>query len=1118
MQVSLSLPLVFSFDVGHSSIGWSVIASDGKPQSDPDIIDCGVVLFQKDSCLASKRRQYRRMRRNIRATRQRIARLKTLFAAKGILPVSKMDKPGHMAPFFLAARCLRKRQVLTAEELWHVLRWYAHNRGYDGNSRWSREEVNDEDTEKQKNAIGLMEQYGTSGMAETITAMLSLDLDTSEPYMHLETPAYRVANAAFPRRVVEDEVERILAAHQGVVHGLDDEAVRLIAGRNELSLESRQKLKELGIKHLPKRYEGNLLFGQLVPRFDNRIIARCPMTWAKVYDEAIQDGRTQAEAKKQADKYAKVPSKKSPSFLRYRFARVLANIRADGRPLSSELRNELFEAAQAKGSITPREIHQTISTRLGDVQTNVANYFELHPDGKESLVLDPARDFARKATEVSQNPLYSFYSSFPEELKRWCLSRWGKGKTISLAECLAMMEKHGEDTADLSQAMEQTLRGQETSKKKSYRSVGELAARRFGPVYPTGRASYAKPVLDQVVAEVLEGYDPSKPAHSEQHPDGEKKRQDGVLYALLNPESRVTELTRYRTMDELTNNHLVRHRMLILSRLVDDMVKQYAGGNPSRVSRAIVEVGREVSQFSGMTAKEIQAELNHKLRDFKAAVLYLQTYAPDLKLTGGLIRKCRIAMDMNWTCPFTSYRYTPYDLRGMEREHIIPYSNVKMNALHALVLTLPAVNKMKDKRTGLQFVQEDAGKPVPGHSNLCILTPNIYKKLVEKLDEKGHGDDRRRKKARKSLLMVDKIDPSNEREQDFTPGHLTQSSHLMKLAARTLKLALPEAVVSHIPGPVNAEIRKAWQTLGCLAAVAPDIIVHETKTMLPKDEIRSITHMHHALDAMNLAVAWHYIPGFANGALWLALLKRRKNEDDRKNLRQYKLIKVNDDNSTLIVDLPESVKRKMGECLRRERVMQHIPADRSGAITAETTWRILSIEGEGEEAVARLRQRTSTVENGVRKRERKPEMLVKAQKVLGAKSKGGDSKLQNIKGGIMIEGNFGIALDPVPTMIVHRQVHQQLETLRQQNGGIMPRIIRPYSLIRLTGQGEKDGVWIVRSLKATKRSGLLLDLSRPSSIRLESKNRNAWINVSVNSLMKKGLELCQMTYTGNCQQ
>jgi CRISPR/Cas system Type II protein with McrA/HNH and RuvC-like nuclease domain len=82
--------LELAFDVGHSSIGWAVLQNN--PQL--ELKGCGAVIFRPDDCLASKRRDYRRQRRHIRSTRQRIKRMKALLLHLSVLTQTQLDKPG----------------------------------------------------------------------------------------------------------------------------------------------------------------------------------------------------------------------------------------------------------------------------------------------------------------------------------------------------------------------------------------------------------------------------------------------------------------------------------------------------------------------------------------------------------------------------------------------------------------------------------------------------------------------------------------------------------------------------------------------------------------------------------------------------------------------------------------------------------------------------------------------------------------------------------------------------------------------------------------------------------------------------------------------------------------
>jgi CRISPR-associated endonuclease Csn1 len=220
------MAITLSFDIGYASIGWCVLSAE-RTQKDPDILGTGVVTFPTDDCLASKRRDLRRTRRHIRSTRQRIERMKGWLVQQGVLSREDLDRPGHPAPFLLAAAALQGHRTLTAWELWTVLRWYAHNRGYDGNSLWSRDETNDDDTEKETNAKALMTEYGTPTMAETVCKCLGLDPADHATRISSALP-YKTLNAAYPRETVYQEVGKILCKHTGVIPNLDTETVRFL--------------------------------------------------------------------------------------------------------------------------------------------------------------------------------------------------------------------------------------------------------------------------------------------------------------------------------------------------------------------------------------------------------------------------------------------------------------------------------------------------------------------------------------------------------------------------------------------------------------------------------------------------------------------------------------------------------------------------------------------------------------------------------------------------------------------------------------------------------------------------------------------------------------------------
>ncbi len=994
--------LTFSFDIGYASIGWAAL------QETPEVkvAGTGVVLFPSDECLASKRRQYRRMRRTIRSRRQRIDRIGKILEHHGVITHEQRLQLGHPAPFVLAARALSGKIQLSGLEVWHLMRWYAHNRGYDGNVGWSKNDPSrvdeqNEDTEKVEAAKARMKEFGTSTMAETLVRILELKGEKIA-----STRAFKSLNMAFPRDVVCEEVQRLLAAST-----LPEKVRALIM---EDASEHIAELAECGVR-LPRRYQGSILFGQLIPRFDNRIIARCPITWAKEYADAKAEGMDEKQAKAKADKYAKVPNADSREFYEYRFARILANIRVEGRPLPAEQRRQLMDKARECGKFNKTSFREAVRSVTGGAKDNLYNFFQVHPDSEKALVIVPP------------------------------------------------------------------------SKKEK----------------ATGRAPYARPVLRQVVEEILRGEDATRPARSLEHPDGEDKAQDGVLYALLDPNSEVSRVQAVRRVEDMSNNHLVRHRMLIFKRLLLDMIKKYADGDPTQVKRFCIEVGRELSEFSGMTSYDIKMELGKRMKNFNDAVKHLNDNAPDLPLSAGLIRKCRIAMDLGWTCPFTGKKYGAYDLPKLQREHVVPFANRHSNAMASLVLTWPEVNKMKGKRTGLQFVTEEGGREVLG-MNATIVTKKRYEDFVTKLDTKGAPDDMRRKKRRKQLMLVDALPKSSEREENlgFTDGLMTQSSHLMKIAAHVARGVCKKAQVAMIPGSVTAAVRASWNAWSALAEVCPSIRGGAGR-LLDKEAIRGITHLHHALDASVLGLIPLLIPAGTNGMVWQALALRHLTERQVEQLRQLggrKVFKLDQDRRLHLDPLPDDVRRSLAAALKEERVVTHVPADMSGARLEETTWGVLGKEN----GKIKLRQRSIQQVHPDGARQRKVEEKNVAELKLLGITPAGTSKLKSIGGARIISENYGLALTPVPVVIPHHDVYRRLRQL-SQNGHLRFQVLRVGQLIKVEGYHKppRNRVWRVASVKNSKK-GLKLDLQAPSSSRkIGDKCSDNWREVLLKTLQTK---------------
>jgi hypothetical protein len=1066
--------LELAFDVGHSSIGWAVLQSrtgdvpvsikqNAEPSPRVNILGCGVVTFGADDCLASKRRDYRRQRRHARSTRHRIAQMEKLLVHLKVLSADQLKQKhqqagGSAVPWFLAARVLAsngdKKHLLDWEQLWDVLRWYAHNRGYDGNRRWSAQEAEaqEQDTEKEKNANALMAQHGTQTMAETFCKVLGLD-----PLGEKQSSAanFKRLNAAFPRLIVEKEVRRLLELHQKKLPVINDAFLK--------SLFDDWHAADVPDLKLAARYQGGLLFGQLVPRFDNRIISICPITGEKV------------------------PSKNCPEFLKFRWAMTLANIRVAGakekelRPLTGDERKKINAVMESEGALTPTELKKAIREMPGCERNNLETML-MHPDAKDALLLDPIQKLVRG------DKLKMLWPTFSPRVQKRARDLWLRGKPVTLERICGIAQKLGESLTEFEAELNKIADAANTKRGKKESSFNREALLREPLTIKKldGRAAYARPLLVRAYAEIMAG----------KHP----KENGNCL--------EVTEAMRQaqleKQIDQQTNNHLVRHRLLILERLLKDLIAEpaYANGDKSRVTKCTIEVNRDLREMSGKSAKEIQQDLGRRLANHHGVAAKLEkdldgrTFnGQPIQITAGLIRKARIAEDLGWTCPYTSKTYDALDLvsRQVDKDHIIPRSLRPSDSLDSLVITFSEVNKMKGQRTALQFVSDEQEKVVDGMPQLSIVSITRFKKWTEGLETfKGHDDDKRRKKKRKELLLLQSYE-----EKGFTPRDLTVTSQLVRLGAQNIKktfagIEKPPAVVS-LPGSVTGAVRKGWNLLGCLALAAPQV-KEADGSIKNKTDIRNVTHLHHALDACVLGLASHYLPN--NGGLWEVMIKRNPNDADKAVLRSTGFFDFDSQGRFGLTELPETLKEQIRHRLAEKRVVQHVPADMSGMRVEENTRGITGIK----DGRVFLRQQSRDAKTGKLSIKETEE---NASKIIGLKP----GKLTPQKGARVITDNFGVAIldhaaegEEKFVIIPWHKVWPKIQELKARNAGKQPRLLRNGMLIRIAGltgkQAGKNSVWRVFSVKQSKK----LDLGSSDRVVMEDKGLGVWREVSLETL------------------
>ncbi len=1042
-------------DVGHDSIGWCVTRTFPGNERFLAIPGTGVVLFPADDCLANSRRAFRRQRRHIRATRQRIARMKSMIFALGVMTEAELSKNLTAAPWKLAAEALSCGKLLSWPELWCVLRWYAHNRGYDGNilaSAKNRQEGDADDIKKNAASHDMMAKFGTSTMAETMCRFLGVDPHGDK----ISSREYFKGNkVSFDRNVVVKEVSRILEAHKGKLQGLTDDFIHTLVAdpltdKNFLRFQSGLPFR------IQNRYWGGVLFGQLAPRFDNRIIGNCPVSGKKL------------------------PSKSSAEFLAFRWAMMLANVRVgdDGRGLTPDEIARLNKEVARVGGFTKGEFKKLLKDVTGESAGNVDALLTT-PEADASLVRFPGVYALAKR---------GLRGVLDDKTFRKLANTLFRGKRLTISEIAASVEDDATRTSILALADPKSQKGK--GKKKS---LEVLLSESIKADLPTGRAPFAKDVMAEAVRAVYSGKDP--------------REKGGVLYRDCTNEDVIKE----QDIDAETNNHLIRHRVKILLRLLKDIVHDYAENNPAQVAQITIEMARDLKDLSGMTNKQIESDLRDRTRQHQVAAKKIAKHLgiEERLVSPGLIRKVRIAEDMDWKCPYTGVAYDIQDIVSksdgepgcVDKDHVLPRSERATDSLDSLVLTYREVNEMKGARTGLQFVRECAGMRVPGRSNLVILGESAYKSFVDGLKVFGHDDDRKRQKRRKQNLLRLKSDDAG-----MTEGMLTRTSYITTMAMKAIRGyfagcgRMPEIVA--IPGRVTAMLRNQWNILGILAEV-DDRVKDKDGRLRLKQDIRGITHMHHAVDAITLGLAATFIP--RNGTFWATMCKRRVKNDEKAMLSFAGIFRFSVYNEPQLVELPSYLRAAIRDALAEQRVVVHQPQEKAGLKVQQNTWGIERVEGN----TAFIRQRARDEKTG--------KIIVKHDhvpigKAFGIDPVNGKGKLKAIKGVLLPEVNYGVALTQEPIVVRHQRVWGAIAALKDANGGKIPQLLRRSDLINIDS-GVYAGVWRIASIK-DNHNGISIDVIKPNAVKIASGVTYAKVNVLLKTVMRNGLEVLKPRYTG----
>lgn len=326
-----------------------------------------------------------------------------------------------------------------------------------------------------------------------------------------------------------------------------------------------------------------------------------------------------------------------------------------------------------KGFFTPGEFKKVVRSVTGITQDNLDTML-MHPEIDKALILDPVKRL------IASERVQYLWPHYPERIRKRATGKWLGGKILNHRVLLDWCESLGHPASGILDA------GRRPVPKKG-KTPDELSilSSPLKTEWPTGRAPFHRGILQKACDEVLAGYDPRKKSRANNPTGGEDKQIDGVLvrdtltnavpppfpsfekwYSLWSrkpanagkgtacAESLFQEAKTQSLHDSRTNNHLIRHRLLILQRLLRDIIADptLLKGDASSISGVAVEVSSEIKEMSGKDSPTIKKILSEQMGNFRSVVKKLNVDGIPHP-SAGLIRKARVADDLkacrwNW--------------------------------------------------------------------------------------------------------------------------------------------------------------------------------------------------------------------------------------------------------------------------------------------------------------------------------------------------------------------------------------------------------------------------------------------------------------------------------------
>lgn len=281
--------IVFGFDLGKASLGYAA-------RDEQDIMDIGALDIPAEHGYTADFRDRRRAKRNRDAHQQRELWLNKIWLSAGLEPLDKQDprltrefsKKVEHTIYHSASLRILLLQGITLEpwQIYKALFSAIQHRGYDANCKWDRHAYDSSDHADNTAANQKFEDdlnyYTLSNekyhypcyLEAALAGVWNPETPTLvQPYVSHHAEKVRTGGRAAPRHLVVKELTELFNQAQQQLpslHAVD--VAYFLYGEGKKPYAS---LKPPFEQHRGTEWDWQGVLGQKVPRFDNRIIAKC---------------------------------------------------------------------------------------------------------------------------------------------------------------------------------------------------------------------------------------------------------------------------------------------------------------------------------------------------------------------------------------------------------------------------------------------------------------------------------------------------------------------------------------------------------------------------------------------------------------------------------------------------------------------------------------------------------------------------------------------------------------------------------------------------------------------------------------------------------------------------